>query len=534
MNNLANSFIQSMQPYTPPLDGRAAYAGLLLDFNERTVPVSPYVEQVLHEAVTQQVFRRYPEYNGELEARIVDYLGEASLTTSNIMVTNGGDQAIDVAFRTFTTAGDTVIIPSPSFAMFYQAAGMTGNTILEVPYNDDLSFPAQRILESVTDSVALITICSPNNPTGTLAQRADIVKIIEAAPQAIILIDEAYAEFSGVSSADLIQQYANVMILRSFSKPFGLGGLRVGYLIACEQLITEMLKVRGPYDVNILAYKAACAALQDWPETKQYIDEVMLKAKPMLEQFFTEQGITWYPSEANYILFKPQDPKQVAQVMDDAGFRMRPRSGLLVDGMIRVSIGTVKQMKEFITAYQKCVIGKEMPTVVPARGGSASGRKQAYAFLDRDGALIFEPPTDFQIDSIEKMKILDGVTEGLQALQTVGYKFIMVTNQNGVGTAAFPYPDFDAPHQVMLDTFRENGIEFERVFICPHMPEDNCLCRKPQTGLVEYWLTTVDMDSERSFMYGDRETDRQFAENLGIQFIKTETNAPMIINNLPL
>lgn len=361
MNNLANSFIQSMQAYTPPLDGRAVYPGLLLDFNERTVPVSPYVEQVLHEAVTQQVFRRYPEYNGELETRVVDYLGEASLTTSNIMVTNGGDQAIDVAFRTFTTEGDAVIIPSPSFAMFYQAAGMTGNTIIELPYNDDLSFPVQRILDtinevSITDSLALITICSPNNPTGTLAQRADIIKIIEAAPQAIILIDEAYAEFSGVSSADLIQRYANVIILRSFSKPFGLGGLRIGYLIASEQLITEMLKVRGPYDVNILAYKAAAAALQAWSETKQYIDEVMLQAKPMLEQFFTEQGITWYPSEANYILFKPTEPKRVAQVMDDAGFRMRPRSGLLVDGMIRVSIGTVEQMKAFISMYKEKIV----------------------------------------------------------------------------------------------------------------------------------------------------------------------------------
>lgn len=147
-----------------------------------------------------------------------------------------------------------------------------------------------------------------------------------------------------------------------------------------------------------------------------------------------------------------------------------------------------------------------------------------YAFLDRDGALINEPQTDYQIDSLEKLQILDGVIEGLQWLQQQGYTLIMVSNQNGIGTASFPYPAFDAPHQTMLNLFKDNGIEFERIFICPHFPEDNCLCRKPLTGLVDYWLTTIEMDKTQSFMYGDRDTDRQFAENIGIQFIKTETN----------
>lgn len=155
-----------------------------------------------------------------------------------------------------------------------------------------------------------------------------------------------------------------------------------------------------------------------------------------------------------------------------------------------------------------------------------------YALLDRDGALINEPQTDFQIDSLEKLKILDGVIEGLQWLQKQGYALVMVTNQNGVGTASFPYPTFDESHQTMLNIFQNNSISFERIFICPHVPEDNCLCRKPQTGLIDYWLTTADMDKTHSFMYGDRDTDRQFAENVGIQFIKTETNAEFNLNDI--
>lgn len=155
-----------------------------------------------------------------------------------------------------------------------------------------------------------------------------------------------------------------------------------------------------------------------------------------------------------------------------------------------------------------------------------------YAFLDRDGALINEPQTDFQIDSLEKLQILDGVIEGLQWLQQQGYTLIMVSNQNGIGTASFPYPAFDEPHQIMLNIFKDNGIEFERIFICPHFPEDNCLCRKPLTGLVDYWLTTVEMDKTKSFMYGDRDTDRQFADNTGIQFIKTKTNMAFNLTNI--
>lgn len=155
-----------------------------------------------------------------------------------------------------------------------------------------------------------------------------------------------------------------------------------------------------------------------------------------------------------------------------------------------------------------------------------------YAFLDRDGALIYEPTDDYQVDSLDKLQLLDGVIEGLQWLKEQGYQFVMVTNQNGIGTKAFPYPDFDEPQQVMLQQFKDAGIEFDRVFICPHFPEDDCLCRKPKTGLVDYWLTTVELDRDKSFMYGDRDSDGEFAKSIGIQFVKTETNGVFNLNKI--
>lgn len=156
---------------------------------------------------------------------------------------------------------------------------------------------------------------------------------------------------------------------------------------------------------------------------------------------------------------------------------------------------------------------------------------QKYAFLDRDGTLIFEPQDDFQIDSLEKLKILDGAIENMQKLQEQGYKLVMVTNQNGIGTPSFPTEDFEIPQARMMDIFAENGIEFEEVFVCPHFKEDNCECRKPKTALVDKFFADNDIDLENSFMCGDRDTDRQFGENLGMKYVPMECNG--VFNPFP-
>ncbi len=156
--------------------------------------------------------------------------------------------------------------------------------------------------------------------------------------------------------------------------------------------------------------------------------------------------------------------------------------------------------------------------------------KQKYAFLDRDGALIFEPQDTYQIDSLDKLKILDGVIETLQSLVAEGYKLIMISNQDGLGTESFPTADFEAPHQAMLAIFKDAGIAFDHIFICPHFPEDDCACRKPKTGLVDNFLRENDIDMEASFVCGDRENDRQFAQNIGLKFIPAKTNGKLTIN----
>lgn len=149
---------------------------------------------------------------------------------------------------------------------------------------------------------------------------------------------------------------------------------------------------------------------------------------------------------------------------------------------------------------------------------------QPIAFLDRDGTLIFEPTDTFQIDRLDLLKVLDGVIAGLQWLQRKGYRLVMVTNQNGLGTTALPYKDFAPPHEQLLATLAKAGITFERIFICPHLPAENCDCRKPNTTLVDAWLSHQTFDRSRSLMFGDRDSDAEFARRLNIQFVRVTTN----------
>ena len=143
----------------------------------------------------------------------------------------------------------------------------------------------------------------------------------------------------------------------------------------------------------------------------------------------------------------------------------------------------------------------------------------ATLFIDRDGTLIEEPP-DHQVDALEKVRFMPGVFAALEALQRRGYRLVMVSNQDGLGTESFPRPKFEAVHRFVLDTFAAQGITFEAVFICPHRPDEGCACRKPATGLVDDYLRGSTVERSASAVIGDRETDLAFAANLGVRGLR--------------
>jgi histidinol-phosphate aminotransferase len=211
-----------------------------------------------------------------------------------------------------------------------------------------------EVVDSIKKGVKLIVICNPNNPTGTFTPLQEIEKILIKALKisAMVYVDEAYFEFCGITAAGLIDKYPNLIISRTFSKAFGLASMRIGYVLSSSQNIDEMMKIRGPYDISMPAVIAASAALDDKKEMEKYVDEVMNKAKPLVEDYFMANNINFFPSRANFLLFKMENPLMHSEKLKNLGFLTRPRDGEGIDGTIRVTIGTVQQMKKFINKFK--------------------------------------------------------------------------------------------------------------------------------------------------------------------------------------
>lgn len=318
--------------YSPPLGDRD---GLRLDFNENTAGASPRVLARLRE-ITAADLATYPvrEPGERLVAEFLD------VSRQQILLTNGVDEALHLLAETYLGAGDEVLFSEPTFAMYSVYAAATGATPVAVHAGADFTFPTQSLLERITPHTRMIAIANPNNPTGAAVARADLLRIAAAAPNAAVVVDEAYFDFYGETVLGDLKRSPNLFITRTFSKAYGMAGLRVGVIVAAAQQMSFVRRVASPYNLNGVALACLPAALEDRDYVASYVAQVRA-GRTELERRLAAAQVPYWPSQANFVLIRI-GPKRTGflRAMRRRGVLVRDRnSDPGCQGCVRITVG---------------------------------------------------------------------------------------------------------------------------------------------------------------------------------------------------
>ena len=340
------ALVAAMPEYHPPLASRKA---LRLDFNENTLAPSPAVFRKLQE-LTAEGLTVYPERE-PVEWIVAKHLGLAS---DQVLLTNGVDEAIHLVACAFLDEGDEALICTPTFFMYDVSVSMMTTKLVRVQTDDSLVFPFERFLSAITPRTRLIIVASPNNPTGAVVSREHLLAIAAAAPEAVLMVDEAYFHFYGETLLPDIHTHRNLVVARTFSKAYGLASLRIGMLAGDARLIGYLRKVSSPYNVNGVALAVLPEALADSGYTEWYAAQVH-EGRERVFAALRELSVRTWPSAANFILMDigPRH-KQFCAVMREKGVLLRDRSSDPgCEGYVRITIGTEEHVTRGIQALRE-------------------------------------------------------------------------------------------------------------------------------------------------------------------------------------
>jgi histidinol-phosphate aminotransferase len=337
----ARRAVETLKEYHPPLGGRD---GLRLDFNENVDGCSPRVLQTLH-SLTAETLNKYPEREPG-ERAVAEYLG---ISSEQVLLTNGVDEAIHLLAETYLEPGDETLIAVPTFSMYEIYALATGAVVRTVQSGETLEFPASDLLREITPKTRLICIANPNNPTGAVATRQQLLAIVHAAPEAAVLIDEAYIHFGGESLLDQIGTIDNLFVGRTYSKAYGLAGFRLGALLGSAAQLKMLRRVASPYNVNGIALTCLPGALDDREYIAGYIAQV-LEGRNQLERFYREHNIHHWPSQANFVLaYFGEYRVAFVEQMRQRGILVRDRnSDPGCEGCVRITLGNRLQTQRLL------------------------------------------------------------------------------------------------------------------------------------------------------------------------------------------
>jgi histidinol-phosphate aminotransferase len=312
--------------------------------NENPIGASPNALEVISNSLTR--LNRYPDAHAvELKAAIASSL---SLTTKQLIITNGADELITLISETYLEAEDEIIVPSPSFSEYDFGAHLMGAKVVPVPLDNEYQFNIDLILSAVTDHTKLVYICSPNNPTGTYLPKSKLEELLQSLPNHILVVfDSAYSHFATnedyTNGLEYVRSGYPIIVLQTFSKIFGLAGLRVGFGVAPENIIQSIVRVKEPFNVNSLAQVAATAAIMD-EEHVEKSKQVNTAGREQLYKAFRELGLEFIESMGNFILVKfGPNANEIYQHLLSQGVIVRYGDTWEMPQHLRISVGTVDE-----------------------------------------------------------------------------------------------------------------------------------------------------------------------------------------------
>ncbi|TWH57618.1 histidinol phosphate aminotransferase [Desulfitobacterium sp. LBE] len=326
-----------------------------LDANENPLPWPPgMIEQLLGSAIA---FNRYPDGGAqELKEALSRYTG---VPAEGILTGNGSDELIQLLMTTFGGEKGAVVIHPPTFSMYEAAARVTGTGVLEVPLlltetGRDFRLDVEGILKAAArPQVHMIVLCNPNNPTGTLFPREEILRIVAESGK-IVIVDEAYGEFSGESVVDQIPYCPNLLVMKTFSKLFAMAALRLGYLLGQPSIIEALNRARQPFNVNSFSQKAGAIALNYGEEYAEQGRVLITELEKIVEALTAFSSVKVFATRANFVLFQPEDPDRVYQELIGKGFLIRNMGNQpLVGKALRLSAGLPEDNERLIKALEE-------------------------------------------------------------------------------------------------------------------------------------------------------------------------------------
>ena len=341
LDKLLRNNIKALKPYSSARDEFSGEADVYLDANE-----NPF----------NKPYNRYPD---PLQWAVKEKIAVIkNVAPEKIFLGNGSDEPIDIIFRSFCEPGvDNMVSIDPTYGMYQVAADINNIEVRKVKLDENFGFSAQKLLDATNLYTKVIFVCSPNNPTANLLDKSEIVKLLTDF-DGLVVVDEAYIDFAPESSLlSELDQYENLIVLQTFSKAWGMAGIRLGMAFAQPEIIRIFNKVKYPYNINILTQKKAMKLLDNYQEKEEWVNTILQERGKMVKKLFKLPFVqVVYPSDANFILVKMNDARGIYEYLTEQKIIVRDRSKItLCDDCLRITIGSPKENKKLRKALKALV-----------------------------------------------------------------------------------------------------------------------------------------------------------------------------------